>query len=68
VTDREINKFVADFRNAAIEKGDFAVEKRDAELYDAMSYAFHRLKKLGVAGNKALEELLRTNQCTCECG
>jgi len=54
----EIQRLIFDFRSAAIEKGDFAKGKRDAQLYEIMRNSFHRLKDFGEDGQEALENLL----------
>jgi ribosomal protein S17E len=55
---KEIQTLIQEFRNAAIEKGDFAEAKRDHQLYEIIQNSFHQLKDLGEPGKKALENLL----------
>jgi hypothetical protein len=55
----QVSSLVDAFRQAAIEKGDFATPaKRDHQLYDAMRNSYVELKSMGRTGDDALTLLL----------
>src|SRR5258708_20801592 len=57
----QISQLISDFRNAAIEKGDFAYGRRDAQLYEVMRRSYLTLKKSGKEGSDAFAILLGDN-------
>jgi len=54
-----IDEVLAEFRNAAIEKADFAKPaRRDSDLHDRMKNALIRLREAGDSGDAAFRRLL----------
>jgi len=59
VSEAVIQKLIAKFRRAAIEKGDFATPaKQDHRLYDEMRTAVLEIGKFNSAGKEAFKALL----------